>query len=249
MKLQERDNSPINKILVIMPTYNERENLEGIVPKIISQDSRINMLIVDDNSPDGTGLIADKFAKENSRIKVIHRKGKLGLGSAYVLGFRYSLENRFDLTFTMDADFSHPVDKLPEMISTVEQGYDLVIGSRWVEGGGTVNWPRNRERLSQTASKYTRIVTGLPVKDTTAGFQAFRKRVLENIEIDGMKSDGYSFQIETKFKVWRNGFRLKEIPIIFKDRVIGVSKLSKRIIFEAFFIVWWLRISSIFSKV
>ena len=249
MKMRERDTSPINKVLIIMPTYNERDNIERIVPEVLKQDPRIDMLIIDDNSPDGTGEIADSIAEKNPRVKVIHREGKLGLGTAYVRGFKYSLEHDYDLTFEMDADFSHPVDKIPEMIRTAEEGYDLVIGSRWVEGGGIENWPRSRLLISKWASIYTRAITEMPIKDTTAGFQAFRKRVLKALDLDSIHSDGYSFQIETKFKVWRKGFHIKEIPIIFKDREHGASKFSKRIIIEAFFMVWWLRFELLFGKI
>ena len=249
MKKRERDTSPIKRVLVIMPTYNERENITRIIPAVLEQDPRINMLIIDDNSPDGTGEIVDRIAAENPRVDVIHREGKLGLGTAYVRGFKYSLQKGYDLTFEMDADFSHDPSYLPKMIATAEEGYDLVIGSRWIPGGGIENWPKSRERLSRWASIYTRIVTGLPVHDTTAGFQAFRRRVLEELELDKIRSDGYSFQIETKFKVWRKGFWIKEIPIIFRDRELGESKINKKIVYEAFFMVWLLRIESLLGKV
>jgi len=249
MKKRERDTSPIERVLVIMPTYNERENITRIIPAVLEQDPRINMLIIDDNSPDGTGEIVDRIAAENPRVDVIHREGKLGLGTAYVRGFKYSLQKGYDLTFEMDADFSHDPSYLPRMIATAEEGYDLVIGSRWIPGGGIENWPKSRERLSRWASIYTRIVTGLPVHDTTAGFQAFRRRVLEELELDKIRSDGYSFQIETKFKVWRKGFWIKEVPIIFRDRELGESKINKKIVYEAFFMVWLLRIESLLGKI
>jgi len=249
MKKRERDTSPIERVLVIMPTYNERDNIARIIPAVLEQDPRINMLIIDDNSPDGTGEIVDKIAAENPRVDVIHREGKLGLGTAYVRGFKYSLQKGYDLTFEMDADFSHDPAYLPKMIAAAEEGYDLVIGSRWIPGGGIENWPKSRERLSRWASIYTRIVTGLPVHDTTAGFQAFRRRVLEELELDKIRSDGYSFQIETKFKVWRKGFWIKEIPIIFRDRELGESKINRKIVYEAFFMVWLLRIESLLGKI
>ncbi len=249
MKKRERDTSPIQRVLVIMPTYNEKDNITRIIPAVLEQDPRINMLIIDDNSPDGTGEIVDRIAAENPRVDVIHREGKLGLGTAYVRGFKYSLEKGYDLTFEMDADFSHDPGYLPKMISAAEEGYDLVIGSRWISGGGIENWPKNRERLSRWASIYTRIVTGLPVHDTTAGFQAFRRRVLEELDLDRIRSDGYSFQIETKFKVWRKGFWIKEIPIIFRDRELGESKINKKIVYEAFFMVWILRLEALFGKI
>ncbi len=249
MKKRERDTSPIKRVLVIMPTYNEKDNITRIIPAVLEQDPRINMLIIDDNSPDGTGEIVDKIAAENPRVDVIHREGKLGLGTAYVRGFKYSLQKGYDLTFEMDADFSHDPIYLPKMIAAAEEGYDLVIGSRWIPGGGIENWPKNRERLSRWASIYTRIITGLPVHDTTAGFQAFRRRVLEELELDKIRSDGYSFQIETKFKVWRKGFWIKEVPIIFRDRELGESKINRKIVYEAFFMVWLLRIESLLGKI
>jgi len=232
-----------------MPTYNERDNIERIIPVVLESDERIDMLIVDDGSPDGTGEIVDRIAEENPRVKVLHREKKMGLGTAYVMGFRHSLEHDYSLTFEMDADFSHDPSYLPEMIAAAEQGFDIIVGSRWVEGGGIENWPRKREKLSRWASKYTQIVTGLPIHDCTAGFQAFRKRVLKEIELSKIHSDGYSFQIETKFKAWRRGFSIKEIPIIFKDRIHGESKISKKIVYEAFFMVWWLRLEAIFGRI
>ena len=249
LKTREKDTSPIERILIIMPTYNERDNIERIVPAVLAQDERINMLIIDDGSPDGTGEIADKIAADNNRVNVLHREGKLGLGTAYVMGFKYSLEHNYDLTFEMDADFSHDPSYLPVMIKTAEDGADMVVGSRWVKGGGIENWPKNRERLSRWASKYSQIITGLPVHDCTAGFQAFRRRVLQEIDLDRIHSDGYSFQIETKFKVWRKGFLIKEVPIIFRDRVHGESKINKKIVYEAFFMVWWLRLEALFGRI
>jgi dolichol-phosphate mannosyltransferase len=196
------------------------------------------MLIIDDNSPDGTGKIADSMSETNNRINVIHREGKLGLGTAYVVGFKYALENNYDLVFEMDADFSHSPEYLPHMIALAEEGNDLVIGSRWVKGGGIENWPKRRELLSRYASIYSRIITGLPVRDTTAGFQCFRKRVLESLDFSDIRSGGYSFQIETKFKVWRRGFKLKEYPIIFRDRIEGQSKMSQTLGSAAIWMVW-----------
>jgi len=246
---REKDTSPIERILVVMPTYNEKENIERIVPTVLSQDKRINMLIIDDNSPDGTGEIVDRIAEGNARVDVIHREGKQGLGTAYVRGFKYSLENGYDLTFEMDADFSHDPAYLPKVIVAAEEGYDLIVGSRWVHGGGIEDWPKTREVLSRWASMYSRLVTSMPIHDTTAGFQAFRRRVFENLNLDGIRSDGYSFQIETKFKVWRKGFLIKEIPIVFKDREHGVSKINRKIVYEAFFIVWLLRLEALFGRI
>ncbi|MFP4458411.1 MAG: polyprenol monophosphomannose synthase [Candidatus Zixiibacteriota bacterium] len=239
----------IENILIIMPMYNEIENIRKIVPVVLEKDDRINILIIDDNSPDGTGEVADELSEADSRISVIHREGKLGLGTAYVVGFKYALEHDYDLAFEMDSDFSHNPDDVPKMISKIEDGYDMVVGSRWVKGGGTENWPRKRELLSKYASVYSRIVTGLPVHDTTAGFQCFRYEVLDSIDLDGLKSGGYSFQIETKFKVWRKGFKIGEIPIVFKDRIEGQSKMSNKIIFEAIGMVWKLKVQAIFGKI
>ncbi|MCD6595305.1 polyprenol monophosphomannose synthase [bacterium] len=236
-------------ILIVMPTYNEKDNIERIVPAVLAQDERIDMLIIDDGSPDGTGEIADRIAQNNPRVKVLHRNGKLGLGTAYVHGFKYSLEHNYDLTFEMDADFSHDPAYLPKIIASAENGYDLIIGSRWVDGGGIENWPKGRERLSRWASLYSRIITGLPIQDNTAGFQAFRRRIFQELDLDGIHSDGYSFQIETKFRVWRKGFWINEVPIIFKDREMGESKINRKIIYEAFFMVWILRIEALLGRI
>ncbi|OQX88739.1 MAG: dolichyl-phosphate beta-D-mannosyltransferase [candidate division Zixibacteria bacterium 4484_93] len=230
----------MNRFLVVMPTYNERENIERIVTEVLSQDDRIDMLIVDDNSPDGTGEIADRFASENKRINVLHRAGKLGLGSAYVSGFYWALERGYELIFEMDADFSHKPEYLPEFIRVAKE-YDLVLGSRYIKGGGVKNWPFKRWALSYFANLYVRMVTGLPVHDATGGFKCFRREALGSLDLSQVKSDGYAFQIELSYKLWRKGFRLKEIPIIFEDRLLGESKISRGIIKEAFFLVWKLR--------
>lgn len=248
MKERPINKSAIERVLIIMPTYNERDNIEHIVPAVLEVDSRIDVLIIDDNSPDGTGKIADELTDKYNRVKVFHRHGKLGLGTAYVIGFKYAIEQGYDFIFEMDADFSHDPKYIRDMISTAEEGYDLVIGSRWIDGGGIENWPKRREFLSRWASKYVHLITGLPVSDATAGFQAFRRAVLEEIHPETLKSDGYSFQIETKFRVWRNGFRIKEIPIIFRDRKHGESKISRHIIIEALFMVWRLKLNDIFGK-
>lgn len=233
-----------------MPMFNERENIEKIIPRVLEQDKRIEILIIDDNSPDGTGEIADRLAEKNPRIRVIHRSGKQGLGTAYVRGFHYALENGYDLAFEMDSDFSHNPNYLPAMIAKIEKdGYDMAVGSRWVPGGGIENWSKKREWLSRGASIYSRLITGLPVHDTTAGFQCFRREVLEAIDIDSLKSGGYSFQIETKFKAHRKSFKIGEVPIIFKDRLEGSSKMSHHIIYEAIWMVWRLKILAILGKI
>lgn len=232
------------KITVVIPTYNERENIEKLCASILSQDDRINVLIVDDSSPDGTGEIADKIAADSSRVKVLHRSGKLGLGSAYREGFRIALDDDADYVIEMDADFSHDPVMLPTFIDRMSQ-CDLVIGSRYVNGVSVVNWPIRRLILSYGASVYTRIVTGMKLSDCTGGFKCFRRHVLESIDIGAIKSDGYSFQIEMNYRCHEKGFRICEIPIIFVDRHAGTSKMSKQIIREAVLMVWKLKFGTI----
>lgn len=238
------------KILVIIPTYNEKENVTEIIPAALKQDPRIEVLIVDDGSPDGTGEIVEAMRKENPRIHCLHRAGKLGLGTAYIAGFKYALENGYDLIFEMDADFSHDPNSLPKFIEKINEGigYDLVLGSRYLNGVTVVNWPIMRLLLSYYANVYARIVTGLPLKDSTGGFKCFRRRVLAAIDLDRVKSNGYSFQIEMSYRAWVKGFRITEIPIIFTDRNVGVSKMSKKIVREAIWMVWWLRLEKILGK-
>ena len=238
----------MEKALVVVPTYNEKENIEKLVSQVLDQDPRLEILIVDDNSPDGTGEIADRLSAENPKIHAMHRKGKLGLGSAYRDGFKYSLENGYDLTFEMDADFSHDPRYLPAFLEAAEE-YDLILGSRYVSGINVVNWPMSRLLLSYGASFYTRFITGMPVKDPTGGFKCFRRTVLEALDIDRVQSDGYSFQIEVSFKVWRKGFKIKEIPITFVDRHSGTSKMSKKIVYEAVWMVWWLKIQQLIGRI
>jgi dolichol-phosphate mannosyltransferase len=236
-----------SKALIVIPTYNERENLGELVPKILGVDSRFEVLVVDDGSPDGTGQLADEMAERIPRVHVIHRPGKLGLGSAYREGFRFALERSFDLVFEMDADFSHDPASLSDFITAIRDA-DLVIGSRYLHGVTVVNWPMGRLLLSFAANRYTRFVTGLPLNDATAGFKCFRRAVLEAIDLDQVRSDGYSFQIEMNFKAWKKGFRLREIPILFSDRRVGISKMSKRIVREAAFMVWWLRLQDLLGR-
>ena len=238
----------MEKSLVIIPTYNERNNVEQILEAVMGVDERIEVLIVDDNSPDGTGELADKIAASNPRVHVMHRKGKLGLGSAYRDGFRYALEYDYELIFEMDADFSHDPRYLPDFLEAIRDN-DLVLGSRYVSGVNVVNWPMRRLMLSYGASYYTRAITGMPIKDPTGGFKCFRRRVLESLDLNRIQSDGYSFQIEVSFKVWRKKFRIKEIPIIFVDRHSGTSKMNRRIVFEAVWMVWWLKIQSILGRI
>jgi len=235
------------RALVVVPTYNERVNLPLIVPLVLQQDARIEVLVVDDNSPDGTGRLADEMAASNPRIHVLHRPGKAGLGKAYLAGFRWALERDYDFIFEMDADFSHDPKFLPEFLQAIETA-DLVIGSRYRAGVNVINWPISRLLLSLGANEYARRVTGLPLTDSTGGFKCFRRRVLEAIDFEKVKSNGYSFQIEMSFRAWKQGFRLVEIPIVFTDRVEGQSKMDKRIVREAIRMVWWLRLKSMIGQ-
>lgn len=227
--------------LIIVPTYNEKENIAELIRSVLSMDEGLEMLIVDDNSPDGTGEIVDGIEARESRVHVLHRQGKMGLGSAYITGFKWALENTdAKYVFEMDADFSHDPIALPDFLEAMQTN-DLVIGSRYLKGITVVNWPLSRLILSCGANIYTRIVTGLPLKDSTGGFKCFRREVLEQLPLDTIKSDGYSFQIEMNFLCWKKGFRMKEIPILFVDRRVGISKMSRSIIWEAAFMVWRLR--------
>lgn len=235
------------KTLVIIPTYNEKENIGEIIPEILKKDPSINVLIVDDNSPDGTGRIADDVAKKNPRIKVLHREKKAGLGTAYKTGFKYALENGYDYIFEMDADFSHDPKYIPHFHEAIKKA-DLVLGSRYISGVNVINWPISRLLLSYYANVYTRWITGLPVKDATGGFKCFRREVLEKIDLDKVQSEGYSFQIEISFRAWKKGFKIKEIPIVFEDRRVGQSKMSKKIVREAIWRVWKLRLLSLFRR-
>jgi len=236
------------RALVIIPTYNERENLPQIVPQVLEQDQRIDVLIVDDGSPDGTGELADGFASSDSRIHVLHREKKMGLGTAYLAGFKWALEREYEYVFEMDADFSHDPKHLPTFLDAI-QGFDLVLGSRYLDGNVTVvNWPMGRLLLSYFANIYARIVTGQKLFDATGGFKCFRRRVLEAIDFDKVHSNGYAFQIEMSFRAWKKGFKIKEIPIVFVDRMDGASKMSKKIVREAVWMVWRLRLKSLFGK-
>ena len=233
--------------LIIIPTYNEAENVSKIIPEVLAQNEGFNVLIVDDNSPDGTANLVKEMQKTNPRVHLIERPSKQGLGTAYVAGFKYALTHGFDFVFEMDADFSHDPKMLVKLLEKAEQ-YDLVIGSRYISGVNVVNWPMRRLILSYSANLYTRIITGLPVKDATAGFKCYRRAVLESFNLDSTKSNGYSFQIETNFLAWKHGFRVCEIPIVFTDRREGVSKMSKHIVIEAAWMVWKLKFRSMFSK-
>ncbi len=236
------------RALVIIPTYNERENLPRIVPQILELDPRFEVLVVDDGSPDGTGELADALAQATGRVHVIHRAKKSGLGTAYVAGFKWAIEHGVDYAFEMDADFSHDPKHLKELLNGTAAA-DLVIGSRYLDGRVTVvNWPMGRLLLSYFANVYARIVTGLPLWDSTGGFKCYRRSVLEGIDLDRVHSNGYSFQIEMSFRAWKHGFRLKEIPILFTDRTHGQSKMSRHIVWEAVFMVWRLRWQGLWGK-
>jgi dolichol-phosphate mannosyltransferase len=232
------------RVLVVVPTYNERVNVPLIVPAILGQDPRIDVLVVDDNSPDGTGELADRLAAENPRVHVLHRGQKEGLGKAYIAGFRWALDHGYDLVFEMDADFSHDPRFLPTFLDAIQDA-DLVIGSRYKTGVNVINWPISRLLLSLGANQYARLVTGLPLADSTGGFKCFRRQVLEAIPLERVRSNGYAFQIEMSYRAWKKGFRLKEVPIVFTDRVEGQSKMNRKIVREAVWMVWWLRLLSL----
>jgi dolichol-phosphate mannosyltransferase len=235
------------RTLVVIPTYNERENVEKVIAQIFQLGLDIHILVVDDGSPDGTSDIVEAMQKSDSRVHLIRRPGKMGLGTAYVRGFKFAIENDYELVFEMDADLSHDPKDIPRFLDAISEN-DLVIGSRYVNGVSVVNWPLSRLILSYCASLYTRIITGIPVKDPTGGFKCFRIKVLKAIDLDQVRSGGYSFQIEMNYKAWKKGFRLKEIPIVFTDRTGGSSKMSKKIVREAIVMVWKLPIKNALGK-
>lgn len=229
------------KTIIVIPTYNESENISSIIPEIHKYLPETHILVVDDNSPDGTGKIVAEMKDKDERIHLLERPGKMGLGTAYCDGFRYALKNDYDAIFEMDADFSHNPKELPNFLKEIENGNDLVIGSRYITGVNVVNWPLSRLILSYGASFYTRIITGMPIKDATAGFKCFRASFLRKINLDTIKSNGYGFQIEMNYRFWKLGAKIKEISIIFIDRRSGVSKMNKKIVYEAIFLVWKLK--------
>jgi dolichol-phosphate mannosyltransferase len=236
------------RALVIIPTYNESENIQHIVAEVLKQDPRLEVLVVDDNSPDGTGQIADRMAVAEPRIHVLHRQGKQGLGRAYLAGFKWALERDYAYVLEMDADFSHDPKYLPDFLRAIQDA-DLVAGSRYLHRrASVVNWPIARLALSYFASIYARVITGLQVSDATAGFKCFRRRVLEAVELDHVRSNGYGFQIEMSFRAWRKGFRIAEIPIVFTDRTDGKSKMSGTIVWEAVWMVWRLRLQALLRR-
>ncbi|HLF15240.1 MAG TPA: polyprenol monophosphomannose synthase [Bacteroidota bacterium] len=237
----------MEKTLVVTPTYNEADNIEKFIVQVLAQDPSVEMLIVDDNSPDGTAAIVERLMEREKRVHILKRPGKMGLGTAYVDGFRYAIKEKYDFIFEMDADFSHNPDEVPNFLKKAQE-YDLVLGSRYTNGVRVVNWPIRRLILSYAANVYTRVVTGMPVKDATGGFKCFRRKVLEAIDLNKIHSNGYAFQIEMSFKAWCKGFRLCEHPIIFVDRHSGESKMSRKIVYEAVFMVWKLKFRKIIGS-
>jgi dolichol-phosphate mannosyltransferase len=231
----------MNPALVIVPTYNEKDNLGPITTAILAADPRIDILVCDDNSPDGTGQLADELAAKEPRLRVLHREKKEGLGKAYLAAFRWALKEGYQFIIEMDADFSHDPKYLPKLIDTARDEADIAVGSRYVEGGGTVNWGIGRQIISRGGSMYVRTILGVPLKDTTAGFKCFNRRVLESINLDEVQSSGYGFQIELSYRALKKGFTIKEIPIVFEDRRVGQSKMSRKIFLEAIRMVWKLR--------
>lgn len=223
---------------VVLPTYNERENLPGIVPGILAAAPELDVLVVDDDSPDGTGKLADELAARDARVFVLHRPRKEGLGRAYLAGFAEALERGYGRILEMDADFSHDPARLPALLKT---DADLVLGSRYVEGGGTVNWGLGRRLLSKGGSFYARTILGLSIRDLTGGFKCFRREVLESIDLASVRSSGYAFQIELTYRALKRGFKVREVPIVFTDRRVGKSKMSRRIVAEALWMVWKIR--------
>jgi dolichol-phosphate mannosyltransferase len=224
------------KSLIVMPTYNERENITAIVEEIARYAPQTDLLIIDDHSPDGTGEVADALRERFPNVSTMHRAGKLGLGTAYIAGFRYAIEHGYDLVFEMDADFSHDPRYLPEFLATAEHA-DLVIGSRYIRGGGTPNWSWLRRFISGGGNIYARIMLGLPVKDATAGYRCYHTRVLAALDLGAVRSQGYAFQVEMTYQTLKHGFCVREVPIIFVDRRVGESKMSRKIFVEAFFYV------------
>jgi len=239
----------MNRLIVCIPTYNEKENIEDIIHSILSLSPSFNILIIDDGSPDGTAdIVKNLFETYPNKLFIQERANKQGLGTAYIHGFKWAIKNRYDFIFEMDADFSHNPDDLPRLYQACKNGVDVCVGSRYVRGVNVVNWPMSRVILSFLASKYVRLITGLPIHDTTAGFKCYRKQVLKTINLDEIQFIGYAFQIEMKFKAWKHGFNIKEIDIIFTDRTKGQSKMSGGIITEAVLGVIWMKCKSFFAN-
>ncbi len=237
------------RTLVVTPTYNEAENLPRFVEAVRSTLPDADLLVVDDNSPDGTGRIADALSENDAHVRALHRSGKLGLGTAYVEGFRRGLAEGYDRFYEMDADLSHDVRYLPDFERALEAGYDIVIGSRNIRGGGVQGWGLTRHLVSKGGSLYERAILGLPIRDLTSGYKAFTRRALEAIDVGAVRSNGYSFQIEMTYRAVRKGLRVKEVPIVFVDRTLGRSKMSRAIFLEAVGVVWRLRADAMLGKV
>ena len=227
----------MNQTLIIVPTYNERESLPRIAEKLLSLPVGVDVLVVDDNSPDGTGKLADELAAKHPNIHVLHRAEKNGLGRAYLAGFKWALERGYEFIFEMDGDFSHNPDDVPKFLEAA-QNADLVLGSRYVNGIRIINWPLQRLMLSKFAATYVQIITGMPLTDPTGGYKCFRRRALQAIDLEAVRSNGYSFQIEVTHKIWRQGLTVVEVPIIFTDRFLGKSKMTGKIVREALLMVW-----------
>ncbi|MBD3165627.1 glycosyltransferase [bacterium] len=240
---------PLNKVLAVMPTYNERDNILKVIERVLASDARVELLVIDDASPDGTGDIVARLMNGNGRLHLMRRAGKLGLGTAYVAGFRYALQHDYDAVVQIDADLSHNPKDIPRLITYAERGAHLVVGSRYISGVNVVNWPLQRLLISYFASVYTRLVTAMPLRDATAGFNLIRREVLQAVDLDRIKTNGYGFQIEFKFYTWKKGFRIVECPIVFIERAEGQSKMDRKIMIEAAVLVWKLRLMSIFGGV
>jgi dolichol-phosphate mannosyltransferase len=240
------------KSVVIIPTYNEKENIEAIIRAVMALEDKFDILVIEDGSPDGTADIVKRLMAGDfkGRLHIIERTGKLGLGTAYITGFKWAIEQKYDFIFEMDADFSHDPKDVPRLLKEVrDNGYDVAIGSRYITGVNVVNWPMGRVLMSYYASKYVQCVTGIPVHDTTAGFKCYRRKVLETIDLDAIRFKGYAFQIEMKFTAYKLGFKIKEVPVIFVNRELGTSKMSGGIFGEALFGVVKLRLASMFGKI
>ena len=234
--------------LVISPTYNECKNVQSLIELILGKHPEFHLLIVDDSSPDGTANKVKELQADYSNLHLEERPAKDGLGTAYIYGFKWAIEREYDRIVQMDADLSHNPNDVPHLVNLLDE-HDLIVGSRYVEGVSVVNWPIRRLMLSYGANLYSRVITGMPIKDSTGGFKAWRREVLEELDLNAVRSQGYSFQIEMNFRTWCKGFRIKEVPIIFVDRTIGESKMSKNIVYEAIFMVWRLRIWKYFNRI
>ncbi len=234
--------------LVIIPTYNEIENIEKMTTAVLDSSPHVDILFVDDNSPDGTGKLADGLSEKFDRVHVMHRTAKEGLGRAYIAGFKWALERDYAYVMEMDCDFSHDPKEIPNFRNKIIEGHDLVLGSRYVNGVRVLNWPMSRLMLSRSAGVYVKMITGMPVTDPTGGYKCFRRELLESYDFDAVKANGYGFQIEMTHKAWMKGFRIGEVPIVFEDRQEGTSKMSGNIVYEALWVVWALAVRNAFRR-